>query len=54
MLLYLGSNVVVENPILVRQNRTLHFGCGFYTTTNKVQAESLPVRFALGEKKGNL
>lgn len=40
MILYHGSNVVVEKPELVEQNRFLDFGYGFYTTTNKEQAES--------------
>lgn len=38
MILYHGSNVIVENPRLIRQTRTLDFGYGFYTTTNKKQA----------------
>lgn len=38
MIVYHGSNVVVSKPKLVRQNRFLDFGFGFYTTTNKVQA----------------
>ncbi len=38
MILYHGSNVLVENPILIRANRTLDFGNGFYTTTSKEQA----------------
>lgn len=33
MILYLGSNVVVSELKLFRQNRFLDFG--FYTTTNK-------------------
>lgn len=40
MILYHGSNVVVEQPKLIEQNRFLDFGYGFYTTTNKEQAES--------------
>lgn len=40
MVLYHGSNVIVEHPRLVRQNRTLDFGYGFYTTTNLSQAVS--------------
>ncbi len=40
MILYHGSNVVVDQPKLVEQNRFLDFGYGFYTTTNKEQAES--------------
>lgn len=38
MILYHGSNLVVEEPRLVEQNRYLDFGFGFYTTTNKEQA----------------
>ena len=40
MILYHGSNMVVEKPRLVEQNRFLDFGHGFYTTTNKAQAEN--------------
>ena len=40
MILYHGSNVVVEQPMLIEQNRFLDFGYGFYTTTNIEQAES--------------
>ena len=38
MLLYHGSNVVVENPRLIEQTRGLDFGSGFYLTTNEEQA----------------
>ena len=40
MILYHGSNVVVDQPKLIEQNRFLDFGYGFYTTTNKTQAEN--------------
>ena len=40
MIIYHGSNVKVEKPALIVQNRFLDFGFGFYTTTNKVQAEN--------------
>ncbi len=40
MIIYHGSNVVVEKPKLIAQNRYLDFGYGFYTTTNKAQAIS--------------
>lgn len=40
MILYHGSNMVIEQPKLIEQNRFLDFGCGFYTTTNKAQAEN--------------
>jgi len=38
MILYHGSNLIVSEPRLVKQNRFLDFGFGFYTTTNKMQA----------------
>ena len=38
MLLYHGSDVVVETPRILQSNRTLDFGAGFYTTTYKAQA----------------
>jgi len=40
MLLYHGSNVVVEKPEIRVPNRNLDFGMGFYTTTNIEQAQS--------------
>ena len=41
MILYHGSNVIVEKPILVEQNRFLDFGYGFYTTTNKANQNGI-------------
>jgi len=38
MLLYHGSDVVVETPKIFASARTLDFGSGFYTTTNSDQA----------------
>ena len=38
MIVYHGSNMIVNQPRLVHQNRTLDFGYGFYTTTNQNQA----------------
>lgn len=38
MILYHGSNVTVDHPALISQNRYLDFGFGFYTTTNREQA----------------
>ena len=40
MILYHGSNMIVDKPKLIEQNRFLDFGYGFYTTTNKKQAEN--------------
>lgn len=54
MILYHGSNVVVDKPALVPQNRYLDFGFGFYTTTNKQQAigfaDKVTKRRKTGEK----
>jgi len=38
MLLYHGSNLIVEKPRLITQTRGLDFGTGFYLTTNETQA----------------
>jgi len=40
MLIYHGSNTIVEKPRLIIPNRALDFGNGFYTTTNIEQAVS--------------
>ena len=39
MLVYHGSNTVVDKPMIISPNRTLDFGSGFYTTMNPKQAE---------------
>lgn len=38
MILYHGSDVIIKKPELIKQNRTLDFGSGFYTTANREQA----------------
>ncbi|MDR2547791.1 MAG: DUF3990 domain-containing protein [Lachnospiraceae bacterium] len=38
MIIYHGSNVVVEKPKILISERMLDFGCGFYTTSNREQA----------------
>lgn len=38
MILYHGSDIIVDNPKIIKANRTLDFGHGFYTTTSKEQA----------------
>ena len=40
MIVYHGSDVVVERPVLLTPKRTLDFGAGFYTITSKNQAIS--------------
>lgn len=44
MRIYHGSNVTVEKPKIIVQNRFLDFGYGFYTTTNKAQAENFAAK----------
>lgn len=52
MILYHGSNVVVEQPKLIRQNRYLDFGFGFYTTTNRDQAVNFAQKVTDRRKTG--
>lgn len=39
MLLYHGSNVAVETPQILKTDRKLDFGTGFYLTSSYEQAE---------------
>ena len=52
MILYHGSNTVVEQPELIVQNRFLDFGKGFYTTESKVQAISFADKVYRRRKEG--
>lgn len=52
MILYHGSNVTVERPKLIKQNRFLDFGFGFYTTTNDEQAKSFARKVTADRKVG--
>ena len=52
MILYHGSNVAVDKPMLVPQNRALDFGTGFYTTENKEQAISFASKVYRRRKDG--
>ena len=52
LILYHGSNVAVEKPILIKQNRFLDFGFGFYTTTNKEQAIDFAKKVTTKRKTG--
>ena len=40
MIVYHGSDVIVEKPMLIKSHRKLDFGPGFYTTSNENQAVS--------------
>lgn len=39
MKLYHGSTEIIRTPVILDKQRLLDFGKGFYTTTNKIQAE---------------
>ena len=52
MILYHGSNIIVDKPMLVPQNRALDFGKGFYTTENKEQAISFASKVFHRRKDG--
>ena len=38
MILYHGSNLLVNEPKILVTNRMLDFGAGFYTTSSREQA----------------
>lgn len=52
MILYHGSNTVVNKPEIRQSNRYLDFGSGFYTTTNLDQASSFARKVVKREKCG--
>ena len=52
MILYHGSNMAVEKPKLITQNRFLDFGFGFYTTLNQAQATSFADKVVRRKKEG--
>lgn len=52
MILCHGSNVIVDQPKLIRQNRYLDFGFGFYTTTNREQAVNFAQKVTDRRKMG--
>lgn len=52
MNIYHGSDVVVERPGILKSNRLLDFGMGFYTTSNKEQAIRWAERVSLRNNTG--
>lgn len=52
MILYHGSNVIVDHPKCIKQNRFLDFGFGFYTTTNRDQAVNFAAKVTDRRKIG--
>lgn len=52
MILYHGSPRIVHEPRIVRPNRTLDYGVGFYTTTSERQARDWALRRISGDGSG--
>lgn len=52
MIIYHGSNIIVEHPKLIKQNRYLDFGFGFYTTTNRDQAVNFASKVTSRRREG--
>ena len=50
MIIYHGSNVIVEKPRILKSDRKLDFGEGFYATFNREQAVRWSERVAEREK----
>ena len=50
MILYHGSNVIVDDPKRFWQSWTLAVGYGFYTITSRIQAVNLRVKLRLAGK----
>ena len=46
MILYHGSNIIIESPKLMKPQRSLDFGSGFYTTSDFEQAKKWALRTA--------
>ena len=44
MIVYHGSDTIVETPKILEANRPLDFGGGFYVTTSEEQAKSWAIR----------
>ena len=54
MTLYHGSDQIIKTPELRSLTRTLDFGAGFYTTTNKEQAVNFAVKvYTRSIREGN-
>ena len=52
MILYHGSNLIVEKPKIITPNRYLDFGKGFYTTSNLDQAKNFARKVAIRNGEG--
>lgn len=52
MILYHGSNQIVDNPKVLNSDRFLDFGNGFYTTTNYSQAKNFAYKVVKRSETG--
>ena len=52
MLLYHGSNIAVREPKILKSQRYLDFGAGFYMTSDFEQARKWAVRTAARREEG--
>ena len=52
MIVYHASNMTVEHPVLITQNRFLDFGFGFYTTLNREQAHDFAQKVTKRRRTG--
>ena len=44
MIVFHGTNVVIEQPKIFNRFKTLDFGEGFYTTENEMQARDFAIK----------
>jgi hypothetical protein len=44
MVVFRGTNVVIEQPKILNRHKTLDFGEGFYTTENEMQARDFAIK----------
>ena len=44
MIVFHGTNVLIEQPRIINRYKTLDFGNGFYTTENEMQARNFAVK----------
>ena len=47
MIVFHGTNVVIEQPKIINRYKTLDFGEGFYTTENEMQAKDFAIKVCL-------
>lgn len=53
IILFHGSNVIVESPKIIKSKRLLDFGTGFYLTSDFEQAKKWAIRTTSRREEGN-